>query len=612
MREKSKKMSANERKALMAKAVHECEVLAQEYLDNWKPVNKKWDTIEGAAYLRVSDSEQVLVDKGSLLQQININVDEAKERSHTEHVNYKIVNFFIEPGISGRHDKRPAFQRMNWEIKQGIHDFIIIKELSRLVRDAGIWKDFFNRCNDVECEIVIRGLPFNPNNPQQVLQLDQMAMNAEYESKQIGKRTKETNHSALIYSGKLNSTHLVLGLDQLIKDGVEVVGKYTPNKKELRTVEWIMNTFVKYGSYMDTLRECECRKIFNKNGESFTTSSLKTVLTNKKYIGRWEVNFKNKQKKQKRLMPYERYEVIDLPHGCVIDLKLWEQVERVVEKVGNGKNSDYIHLLSGLLKLEEDGSSFHGVHVKAKNKTYYRNELNKVTLISGDIDGQARAILQEVIDKTSNFKDSLKKTMNQNEQKKDLMEFEKIKLDQEVKELEKERVQLDKRMDFLLSDDDMEEAKIFRTEYKTQTKSIREKIDKVHKARDLMGKSKEIFQKTALDLKGLMERIQRVMDLIEEGDRPALKNAYKKVFSRVLVGKKGVNGVSKLRFVLRSNDFEDYLGYSGNRAQECVAAGSPSVGDKAKNNDLESVSSDGVVGGNKSLDRGKMGWLMGL
>ena len=73
------------------------------------------------------------------------------------------------------------------------------------------------------CEIVIRGLPFNPNDPQQVHQLDQLALNAEYESKQTGKRTKETNHSALIYSGKLNSTHLVLGLDQLEEGGVEKV-----------------------------------------------------------------------------------------------------------------------------------------------------------------------------------------------------------------------------------------------------------------------------------------------------------------------------------------------------------------------------------------------------
>ena len=140
MKGKYKDMTVKERKLLMAKAVKECETLANQYLANWKPVNKKWETYEGAAYLRVSSSSQVLVDQGSLLQQININVDEAKDRSFKEQVNYKITKFFIEPGLSGKTDNRPAFQRMRWEVKQGLYDFVIFKEISRLVRDAGIWK----------------------------------------------------------------------------------------------------------------------------------------------------------------------------------------------------------------------------------------------------------------------------------------------------------------------------------------------------------------------------------------------------------------------------------------------------------------------------------------
>ncbi len=611
MKEKSKKMTSKERKALMAKAVQECEMLADQYLTNWKPVNKKWETYEGAAYLRVSDPSQVLVDQGSLLQQININVDEAKERSFREQVNYKIVKFFIEPGLSGKTDNRPAFQRMRWEVKQGVYDFVIFKEISRLVRDAAIWKDFFKICNDLESEIIIRGLPFNPNDPQQVHQLDQMAMNAEYESKQIGKRTKETNHSALIYSGKLNSTHLVLGFDQLIQDDVEIVGKYVPNKKELKVVEWIMGTFVKYSSYVETLKACNKRKIKNKNGELFTTSSIKTLLANKKYIGRWEVNKKNKDKKQKRLMPYERYEVIDLPHGCVIDMELWEQVQRKIEAVGNGKNSDRVHLLSGILKLEEDGTSFSGIHVKAKGKIYYRNQQNKVTLQACDVEEQARIVLKEVVQKSVKFKESLKKTMIVNEQKEDLMEFEKLKLDGEIEKIKLERTRLDKRMDFLLSDDDMEAAKLFRSEYKSQIKIINEKLVESSKARELMGKAKQVFKKSAFDMDGLLQKAENVLDLLESGDRVALKNGYRIIFSKILVGKKSSMGERKLRFVLRSNDFEDYMGLSGKKTQKSLPVNPQGARHSMQNNvekeDTPIQATDLVVSGNKSLDRGKMG-----
>ena len=38
----------------------------------WQPVDPSWDTINGAAYLRLSTDQQVSVEKGSLEQQIYI------------------------------------------------------------------------------------------------------------------------------------------------------------------------------------------------------------------------------------------------------------------------------------------------------------------------------------------------------------------------------------------------------------------------------------------------------------------------------------------------------------------------------------------------------------
>ena len=178
-----RKISHKEIKKLVLKVVADCKKLADNYVKNWKPVNKKWPTIEGAVYLRLSDDTQVAVERGSLEQQIHIAISEAQYRSEQEKINYHITEFYIEPGITGTHDNRPEFIRLQQNIRIQAHKFIIFKEISRLIRDLEIWKRFFKLCQNYDCEICIRGLPFNPNDPVSILQLDQIAAYAEFESR---------------------------------------------------------------------------------------------------------------------------------------------------------------------------------------------------------------------------------------------------------------------------------------------------------------------------------------------------------------------------------------------------------------------------------------------
>src|SRR3989338_7489457 len=100
---RQKKLSSKEIKALVDKTVVECNSIAKDYIRTWKPENQDWDTIEGSVYIRLSTPMQVIVEKGSLEQQIYIAISEAVERSKRDTINFKIVKFFIEPGITGKH-----------------------------------------------------------------------------------------------------------------------------------------------------------------------------------------------------------------------------------------------------------------------------------------------------------------------------------------------------------------------------------------------------------------------------------------------------------------------------------------------------------------------------
>jgi site-specific DNA recombinase len=372
------KLNKVEKDRIVERNVDTCKDIASNYIRTWKTI-VNGEIVEGCAYLRLSTDAQVSVEKGSLEQQVYIAIDEAESRSKKEGVNYKITEFYIEPGLTGRNDRRPEFTRMKRCIKKGRHKFVVVKEIARLFRDAGLWKAFFKHCIDSDCEMMIRGFPFNPNDPTQILQLDILAAFAEYESNLISKRTRESNYSAMVSSGKFNSTHKVLGLDQRIVNGEEKVGFYVANIEELKIVVWIMETFLKYSSYQKVLEECSRFEIINKTGKPFKLNSLKTLLTNKKYVGVWVINSINKEKNQDRLMPYDRYQEIELPHGELLDRELWDKVQERVESIRgrNGKNTriNRVYPLQGILKVY-DGSNFHGTsgtpgHKDSSRKVFY-------------------------------------------------------------------------------------------------------------------------------------------------------------------------------------------------------------------------------------------------
>ena len=241
-----KKIKHEELKKMVEKVILDCKALAKDHVKNWRPVKKHWETIKGAVYLRLSDNAQVAVERGSLEQQIHIAVSEAQLRSEQERINYRITDFYIEPGVTGTHDNRPEFIRLQQNIDMGRHQFVIFKEISRLVRDLEIWKRFFRLCQKNDCEICIRGLPFNINDPNLIMQLDHMASFAEFESRTTSKRVKESNHSALVTASKFNGNHPLLGFDMTKNQFGENSGIYKPNQEELKQVKWIMTTFFKH------------------------------------------------------------------------------------------------------------------------------------------------------------------------------------------------------------------------------------------------------------------------------------------------------------------------------------------------------------------------------
>ncbi len=563
-------MTREDFKSLVAKIIQDCKVLGQKYVENWEPVNPEWETVRGAAYLRLSTDQQVSVEKGSLEQQIYIAISEAVSRSKTEKVNFRIVRFHIEPGITGRHDNRPEFIRLQNGIQDGKYRFVIFKELARIARETDIWKRFFKLCIEKECDLFIRGFPFNPNDPSQIFQLDIMAAFAEYESNQTSKRLKENIFSAMVHSGKFNTTHQFLGLDPLAVNGETKVGLYTINETEMEQVVWIMNEFLLCRSYERLLERCEKRGVCNKKREAFTTATLKNLLTNTRYTGRWVINRKKKDKNQDKLMPYDRYMEVDLPHGQAVDRKLWDAVQQAVVAVAGNKTVDKaarrIYPLSSLLRAE-DGSTFWGSgawsSITGLKHLYYWNKEKRIRLGAESLEDQTRTVVNSIVENSGPMQEALARRIETNNEALATLTSQREQVESRIKEIEKDREKLNRRLDFLLDGSDEEAARQFRGEYRSKTSSINSEIAELKVTTEYIDERTTKIHESSREHANHVELASQAQKKAKEMDSVALRGLYTRLFDSIIVGDADGAGFRKVEFVLR-----DPLSLTGYRVED--------------------------------------------
>ncbi len=414
--------------------------LADEHIRNWQPFNKEWPTIEGAVYLRLSDDTQVAVERGPLEQQIHIAISEAVYRSEQERMNYRITEFYIEPGITGA------------------------------------------------------------------------------------------------------ST---LGFDAVRNEHGEYTGSYTPNKKELKQVEWIMASFLNVDRYNVLLERCKEKNIKTKRGCNFTRSSLRTLLTNPRYIGKWYRNKRNEGKRQNKLMPYERFAEVKLEHGCVIDEGLWQRVQDKVKELDKSRAqaTKGCYPLTGLLVFS-DGSRFTGSSAwgRTQKSTYYHNKANKIRVQAEAFDTEAEKILRQVAENAPEFQKSIADYSARKDSTIDLVKGKVTEIDTKLGELEDERQRLDRRLNFLLEDDDLEMARSFRDEYKERVSAMKDE------ERELISKKKQLRRLLHRSLPSSLHALRHIrcanewqkhthkaINYVKKKDWLSLKSTYRQLFKKIIV-----------------------------------------------------------------------------
>ena len=359
----------------------------------------------------------------------------------------------------------------------------------------------------------------------------------------------------MLTSGKFNSHFPLLGFDAVKNERGEYTGIYAPNKAELKQVEWIMSSFLRVDRYKTLLEWCKEKNIKTKLGKDFSRGSIRGLLTNPRYIGKWHRNKHNADKRQNKLMPYERFVEVELEHGCVIDKGLWHQVQDKIKELDGSRAqaSKHCYPLSGLLVFT-DGSNFTGSSAwgNTRKSTYYHNKAHKLRVRSEVFEAEAEKILRHAADNSTKFQKSIANYLARKESSISIVVGKISEVDARLAEIITERQQLDKRLSFLLNDDDLTMAQSFRGEYKKQFAALHDEEQELERKKSqlqLLQKQLSEAQDTSKD--GFIGRVNEAINCIRRKDFVSLRSIYRRLFEKIVVHPLE-NARVELEFVMRN------------------------------------------------------------
>jgi site-specific DNA recombinase len=337
-------------------------------------------------YLRVSTDEQAQVLEGSLDSQRH-RLNSFLELKNVQDPSWgKVVEAYVDDGYSAKDTNRPAYQRMMKDVHKGKINLILITDLSRLSRNI---LDFCLLLNDLKkhnAKFLSVKEQFDTSTPVGEMMVMNMINLAQFERKQTSERVS-LNFHARAQRGLLNGGKLILGYD---KDPTNT-GIYLVNDREAEDVRRIFEIFLEKGSCPKTIRELDSLGIRPKvkadrkyKGALFGRwhrQTLLYLLTNPAYIGIREVNKGNRDKRQEDLKSYQRYQKVPASWPAILDVKTFEDAQKVVEKVQLAqterlsKKETRVFLVTSILRCSECGESYFGAasHGEYQVHRYYQH-----------------------------------------------------------------------------------------------------------------------------------------------------------------------------------------------------------------------------------------------
>ncbi len=300
-----------------------------------------------AVYTRKSTEEGLDMEFNSLdAQREACEAYVASQKAEGWHM---IPDRYDDGGVSGGTLERPALKQLLEEIERGRIDIVVVYKIDRLSRslmDFAKLVEVFER-NDVTFVSVTQA--FNTTTSMGRLTLNILLSFAQFEREVIGERIRD-KFAASRRKGMWMGGWAPLGYD--VRERKLVV-----NEPQAAIVREIFQRYAKLESPTEIVRDLAVRGIFNKYGKLIDRAMLYTILHNRTYIG--EASYKG------AVYPGE--------HKPIIDRKLWDRVQVILEQCPSGRGrrsgAQAPALLKGLI-FGPNGKAMSPTHTRKGNRIY--------------------------------------------------------------------------------------------------------------------------------------------------------------------------------------------------------------------------------------------------
>ena len=329
-----------------------------------------------AVYIRLSPSDEIR-EEGSLVNHPQRIKNFVKMKNMSDPKWGKIIETYTDKDLSGKNMNRPAFKKMCRDIVSGKVNAVIVTELSRLSRNVKDFCQFWDFLKEHKIKFFSLKENFDTSTAMGELMVIQAISFAQFERQTTIERIKH-GVQARAERGLTNGGQRLLGYDPNPNKKCHFI----VNKKEKPIVELIFKKFLELGSLNRVLNflnenKYTTKTYFNKKkekkgGNRWTMGTLYTLLTNLAYLGKRELNKRNRNKDQSQLSSSEKYKIYKGHWSAIISQELFDDVQYLLEKNKRDFNGGkHCYILSGLAYCGVCGEKIVGAVSNGRNKKYY-------------------------------------------------------------------------------------------------------------------------------------------------------------------------------------------------------------------------------------------------
>ena len=316
-----------------------------------------------AGYLRLSREDGDKEESDSIGSQRSIIIRRLEDLGQ----DFELIDFYIDDGYTGLNTDRPAFQKMLEDIKKGLINTIITKDLSRLSRNSFEANYFIEKYfleNNIRYISILDNVDTYIKNSNNDMIGFKTLINDWY-SKDISKKVRSG-----VWARKEKGLYLAaIAPYGYIKDPKNKNHLIIAPERAL-VVKRIFNMFDNGISMTEIVNKLKQEKVYcpgyydyggSRSGDNYNwrTDSIKRILRSQVYIGNTEygkkMHLSYKSKKVKNI-PREDWKVALNTHEAIIDKETFDRVQAKISLNKKIRHKKFNWMLNGLVFCKECGN----------------------------------------------------------------------------------------------------------------------------------------------------------------------------------------------------------------------------------------------------------------